>query len=768
MLQRRRFVFLAALAAIAVVWLWQARSPRSTSTASSPPPADLAWVGEIRSAAGGPVAAATVTAIAIAGDEAPRIVATATTTSDGGYRLARAADLADGVVLLQVRHAAHAASGRRIDPTQARHDFVLEPRGADLRIVVVDDARRPVAGAQVEIGVEPEHGDADSVVWLALTADASGRALAPSITAGAATIHWHARAPGHGRAVGVHGKPVGGGAIELTAVLTPGVPVVGQVVDETGATVPEVALTLVEHDGPWRADAHSDGDGRFAIADAPPGIAARVTVSGDYVARGGYEAVAVTLPTAAGPALRIEVEPASAIAGVVTDAAGRPIAGATIAAEPLDGRHGSTRTVTSGRDGGFRVAGLRAGTPWTVAVRHAEFAPTFVEEVAAGDDALAVVLVAGGGLAGRVVDGDGAPVAEAEIYVHRTRRDGAAIVGLAEHTTATTGADGRWALAHLSPGEFRVELRPRHRMQYAPLAAALREVVVVEGEVQTVDDLIAERPGALALAVRADRDLAGARGVAMLLPAGRGGAPHRVEVQLGADGEVTLDGVAPGTYRAGLYLPGHGFVTTDSLTVDGGGRARAELAFGARFAVTGTVRKPDGSPAVGALVEGFRLDGGGQSSHGLPGRAPDNWSGDHTRTDERGQFRLAGLTPGRYRVRAVGPDSAAAPVIRDLELSSAADLELALAPAGDLEIQVVDAAGEAAPGKAVVVEADGGRMFSTAVRTDAEGVARVGGLAALTYQITAAVEGQPRLALALPAGTRRTVVLRAQPQGGTP
>jgi carboxypeptidase family protein len=133
-----------------------------------------------------------------------------------------------------------------------------------------------------------------------------------------------------------------------------------------------------------------------------------------------------------------------------------------------------------------------------------------------------------------------------------------------------------------------------------------------------------------------------------------------------------------------------------ALRVKGADVRDADIALARALAIEGRVVNADGDPVAGALVSAIRID-------------RNAGEGAARQTDDRGQFRLFGLVPGRYRVCASTPGSAAqgaAPSLRrtclpqrgqslDLTTVAAAGLELRLPRAKSASVSgtVVDAAG---------------------------------------------------------------------------
>jgi hypothetical protein len=106
------------------------------------------------------------------------------------------------------------------------------------------------------------------------------------------------------------------------------------------------------------------------------------------------------------------------------------------------------------------------------------------------------------------------------------------------------------------------------------------------------------------------------------------------------DGRFSVDGIAPSQYtftaeRVGyVYAPGAEAATSITLQADDK-KTDMTLKLTQTGAITGRVTNSDGQPVEGSSVT---ADGTGGMMVG--------------QTDDQGQYRIGGLSPGRYRVRA--------------------------------------------------------------------------------------------------------------------
>jgi hypothetical protein len=146
---------------------------------------------------------------------------------------------------------------------------------------------------------------------------------------------------------------------------------------------------------------------------------------------------------------------------------------------------------------------------------------------------------------------------------------------------------------------------------------------------------------------------------------------------VGIDGSYSFTGVLPGIYYVHAIFTGYvdpfsqfsdaDFTSTDpvvrgrlaqlfTVTVTGTDSARADLRLERGAAVSGRILYNDGSPAVGWTLSVIRprtIDAPSEANTAAMGTARALMGiGQLSKTDDRGRFRIAGLAPGEYALRA--------------------------------------------------------------------------------------------------------------------
>jgi len=510
--------------------------------------------------------------------------------------------------------------------------------------------------------------------------------------------------PGRGPLVRV---PEGGDAAAPDFTLARGPLVDGRVVDAaTGAPVPgaRVLWNILDFDeiegqptlaplvvGAMRDFSYpvTDGEGRFRAGPFPkePPYEVRVLAPGYAAARASWD-------PAEGAEVVIEISRGGSVAGVVTDAAtGEPVTAFAVgvdarveanAAAPSALNPFADEVLFEAEDGRFRVSpvapGLRTLTFLADGYRDLEL-DVAVAPGASDDAPLLVSLDPGGTIRGVVTDGEGEPVAGAQVTTDRLMRASfarleatraviedtlaiegqptrptppvgflryAAALGLVERGVVTTGPDGAFALSGLDPGAH--EVLAFHRdFETAAVPAALGgepgaevtvEVALSAGA--TVFGTLEDRHGRPIVdgtVVLASPGLMAGTGAGDLRQArtGEGGAYEVTNVSGGpyvvlsthGDDELAVSSFFGALQFGFLFVPPAGRLRHDIVDASSGG-----------CVVSGRVTRGGAPVTDGILVA--TPEGGGRGILGIEFSAAP--------IENDGSYVFEGLEPGPHRV----------------------------------------------------------------------------------------------------------------------
>jgi len=320
--------------------------------------------------------------------------------------------------------------------------------------------------------------------------------------------------------------------------------------------------------------------------DAPPRPLASVTTgaSGAFSVESGGNGIVVVHVSADGfepvdiatdpePLGALALRPAVTVTGRVT-ANGKPVANAAVIAMPVV--QGIPTVVMTDGDGKYRLA---EPTWWAerLLVRHPDFAPA-LHPISSRD----FVLHSGDTLRGSVVDENGRPAGGAPVSLD----------GLLE---ATTGADGRFVIAHVYARPLRLVARSGSRI--ATGSASDKEIVLKLAPARSIAGTLVDEAG---------KPVAGA--IATALGDGIG------ETTLTDDRGAFAISVPAGQY---LVSAGAHNLEADSHDADvTGGDASVALHAKRLLPLQGVVQTADGKPVGGAAL--FVLAGEGDTAMPLP------------------------------------------------------------------------------------------------------------------------------------------------------
>ncbi len=523
------------------------------------------------------------------------------------------------------------------DATEVTLDVTLVP-GADVvgRVVSDGDGGTPVGGARVSIvTVSSSSGTRNTSVVAAVT-DATGRFRIPEVPAGSVTLSVAADA------FATAGFPVRVPAdAEPTLALERALDIAGTVRSADGTAVGDASATLNRVDAPagaanwWSARVAPDGCFRFRGLRAGTYRLGVAPAPGSTVSFRRFEGVTVAAGTLD---VAVVLDPAAAVTGRVLDDQGRPLEHARVTAR-LERGAGDTVGAETDGDGRFTVTGLAHGTYIVRAYppraygddrgdATGQWLVARLSGVVAGGDPLAIRLVRGLEIRGRLVDGSGASLAGA--WVRADPLPGGA--GGAERSGARppgaeTDAGGAFVITGLAPGEYRLSLVAGTQGARVVLAldggaavpAGATEVRLRAGDVRPVRGVVFGEGGAA---------VAGA-GVTVS-PAG-GGAEFSATTD--AEGRFSVAGVSD-VVRYVVFVQAVGYVPSRLAEVDAGAvDLRVELQRG--LAVSGRMLSAGGAPASSADLRFISAADGRRVA---------------AKSDADGFFLVRGLEAGVWRV----------------------------------------------------------------------------------------------------------------------
>lgn len=435
------------------------------------------------------------------------------------------------------------------------------------------------------------------------------------------------------------------GVLELA--LDSAVKVSGRVVDAGGKGVAGAEVYVEDREGwgrwprPVSDTATTDGEGRFTIADAPSGqLHARATAPGRAP---GEAEVGNAGPGRSRDGITITLKDGGSLRGRVLDAQGAPVAGASVAFVPEQDRRtrrfagaASSAPVTSAADGTYFIDSLEESSGW-LAASSEKGSGVVVVGVTAGSETVADVIIDEfGSVAGRVVDGNGAPLAGARVFVAGDWRDpeqAARNTAAGQNfRSAATDAEGRFRLDGIigtsvtlaasgdGMGQERIEAKVGDMEVEIRLAGSDLEVTVLtddgakpSGEV----DVWVTRPRA---------------------PGRRGGGGRPLAPRVDEQGRFHF-GVTPGEWEVAAEASGFSDPKPVRITVaEGTDPAPVTIRLGKQGTVRGILAGDDGKKVAGARVS-FSEGRGGDALGGEGGFL--DWS-EAVRSRSDGRFELTG------------------------------------------------------------------------------------------------------------------------------
>lgn len=529
-------------------------------------------------------------------------------------------------------------------------------------------------------------------------------------------------------------KDVEAGAENVDIVVEPGGTITGVVVDANGAPVSfyrasAQAPALEDERGPRFAQEEIfDADGRFTLKglDAATYV---VTVEASDRARKIIPKVNVSRGAAVDIG-RIKLAAGARVSGIVVDGQGNAVAGARIAAKDAGGGLPTLSAGTSSDlSGVFELKGLEPG-PITLRGEHPNFAAgrTTVEislERPITDARL--VLQAGGRVSGTVTRRGGTSPADLSVTV--TPSDLTSWVD--PPLEAVVGADGTYAVEHVSPGHVSVALVSRARR--VRTAGPSKNIEVRDGETSMVDFSIRD----ILISGQVTRGGAPVAGCHLQFVPSRGGTlgfgvgdhgtpagPQRYMATTGEDGtyQALLD--EPGTTSLNVRGPDGRFHPGRQVEVPDADAFTFDVTLGASRLVGIVVDRDSGEPVAAADVWAM------QTSSDASQRS---FGGSSQQTSADGRFELE-LDPGEYEISAKTAHHEEDKVTATVTEGGGPDVRIALSRGMSIAGKIVRSGGHGFLGTHVFAAGSDGSAGHGFALPD--GSFRIGGLKPGPYNLT--------------------------------
>lgn len=562
-------------------------------------------------------------AIVVLGSAPPQ---TTTTEEDGSFAFenlvsrrypvhARSADLVGGPVMVTLSETS--------DPVVVRMRA-----GAGLAVEVVDAKNQPIAGAEVTV---------PALETIRETTDAEGVATITNVPAGQTVV----RASAQGFAVGHSLAIVSGGADtpnQSRITLLRGTLLSGKVVDQDGKAIAgahvaaRLAGSFFHLQDPKEDGVVSDTKGAFELTvpqgtlqliavhdEHPPATSERIAVAGDAV-----RDVVVTMHEGA------------TISGRVITSAGSAVPWPTVRVlSKAIGGSGTHRQVIGDKDGTFNVSGLpKEELLVHGANQEAASEPTSVDmRSKSREKNIEITLTVEGTISGTVVDENGEPVPEAQVFATPNFWEGADIESLRARgpAFATTAGDGTFTIRGLPDTKF--SLRASRGSQGSGMGKGVA-AKPGDSDVRIVLATSATIEGQVRMSDGSTPD------VAMVSVGFRPGVPT-------SKGKFVLRDIPPGSYE--LTIRGPEFATAYVPDIEVKAAARLDLgsiAVEKGRVLRGVVTSPSGQAVAGAtVVLGNRVysDGTSLTPKEAGPEIDDAMGLRRATTDDSGRFELYGL-----------------------------------------------------------------------------------------------------------------------------
>jgi 5-hydroxyisourate hydrolase-like protein (transthyretin family) len=509
-----------------------------------------------------------------------------------------------------------------IDLPSAREHVLTATPLLRLRGLVLDEARKPVAGARVTVQVFGANSGASVLVNTGAAGEFSAR-----VRDGSSVQYMAVR---RGYATGFAGPFTPEKANDVTIVLPAGFPLTLRVIDPQRLPVPRVTVEVV------RA-LEGDGDRRMPLPCVELREDCRVTkadgtfeirlVAGKYDLSFSGDEIAPKRVSGQGLSARsspmtVTVERGAEISGRVAFSDGAPAAGAVVSARP-----GSSHSETAGPDGSFTLKGLPVGSV-SITASSTNTNPTMTGMLVVTAPAKNVLLriPIPTAISGRVVEkGSGQPITDFQVSVGTG--DFGAVRPL---PPSQVHADDGTFTVYAVPG--RVELRA-YSNSY--VSASLGGIEVEEGKPIAGLEIRMERGGFIVGRITSGGQPVAQAGIS--LTASRFTGNSGLSATSDANGEYRLRGVEPGDRT--IMVRKQGMLPKEkSVVAKAGEDVRADVELERGRELRGRVTDNAGRP-----LDRVRLQA----------RTPEDRAMRATATsDAEGNFTIEGLGEGRVMLTA--------------------------------------------------------------------------------------------------------------------
>jgi protocatechuate 3,4-dioxygenase beta subunit len=682
---------------------------------------------------------------------------------DGRYELNGLGD--EPLLMVQASAAGYGDADRSdVTPGDTTVDFVLEPTGAIVGRVVLDDGE-PVTLFSVR--AHPEARDpveapgGGLALFRALTrsfTSEDGSFRLEAVDAGSYTVEVRAggKAPASKPDVAVSpGEIVSVGTITLVD----GTALRGQVLD-LGDDAP-IAGARVEArpQGGWLSQideasavaAATDAEGAFVIEGLGPGPhGVRVT----HAEFAPAEVRVLIEPDAPPQALQVHLSQGGTLSGTVRDVEGRPVGDAMLGLSPGSVASGDLRSATTGADGRYRIERIAPGSYQVMRVPDGDggvgnltMKPAVIREgqvtVVDFDEASRITL------SGTVRRG---AQALPEVSLFFLAGDGG--VTATDFKTTRSDATGRYEVGLERAGGYRVIVQSSEQLDFSRAA----NVEIAVPDEPRVDLDIVVRGGTISGSV-VDEEGDPVRGASVLALADAASGRDRVTgVVSDADGRYHIEGLEDGTYGVTASAPGFRVASVHPVPIAGGDSAAIDLRLLRGDALRGRVVDAHGQGVPGALV----LVG--------PSGSTEMATATSGQTDINGTFRVTAPVDGPLDITAIAAGWAPARLLGILPPSApdAPEPLLRTSTGGRVRIRVLGNDGQPVPSVQLQLRAvpailggDMALLMNPPALTDVSGTTVVDRLAPGAYEVSVAgAAGPPPRSVTVAEGSETPLEIR--------